>query len=513
MRVLLVNPPLRSITNRVGVGFQLPLGLVMVGGPLVDAGHQVTLCDADALGLSPRGIAATVARTQSSVVLVGHSGSTAANPTSIEVMAAVKAAVPSAITVYGGVYPTYAADVLLERYSQVDVIVRGEGEATVAELVSLIASGGGDFEKVRGITWRDLNGRIRRNPDREPIVDLDPYRVAWELADWSLYKAFGTDGAAAGIQFSRGCPRTCTYCGQWAFWKRWRHRSINRFVNDLQLLHDRYNVRSVWIADENWGDDPELLHAVLAQLAERQLDLAIYCSMCASDVARDIEHLALYRKSGIRFILMGVESANDEVLQRIGKDNPQEMVKTVATELRKNGILSVVNYIFGIQPETHRSMWQSLKRIFDLDADFINALYYTPHGWTLDGRRTDPAEVVQFDQTRWSYRNQVIDAGGLTPAQFFLWIKLIEAAAHLRPTWLSRLVRREFPDVQRLLRWCFIHTSAVWVTEIYEQLAHVRFHQAGRIQPDLARLLLPSGQRGSSSSIHPQTALLYRKSE
>src|ERR1035441_2927251 len=92
------------------------------------------------------------------------------------------------------------------------------------------------------------------------------------------------------------------------------------------------------------------------------------------------------------------------------------------------------------------------------------------------------------------------------PAQFFLWIKLIEAAAHLRPTWLSRLVRHEFPDVQRLLRWCFIHTSAVWVTEIYEQLAHVMFHQAGRIQPDLARLLLPSGQRGSSSSIHPQTA-------
>jgi anaerobic magnesium-protoporphyrin IX monomethyl ester cyclase len=157
MRVLLVNPPLRSITNRVGVGFQLPLGLVMVGGPLVDAGHQVTLCDADALGLSPREVAATAVRAQSSVVLVGHSGSTAANPISIDVMAAVKAALPSATTVYGGVYPTYAADVLLERYSEIDVIARGEGEATVAELVSLIASGDRDF-RLGACPRIELNG-------------------------------------------------------------------------------------------------------------------------------------------------------------------------------------------------------------------------------------------------------------------------------------------------------------------------------------------------------------------
>lgn len=477
----------------------------------MDAGYQVTLCDADALGLSPREIAETAVRTQSSVVLVGHSGSTPANPISIEAMAAVKGALPSATTVYGGVYPTYAADVLLERYSEIDVIVRGEGEATVAELVALIASGDRDFGLIRGITWRDSTGCIHRNPDREPITELDQFRVGWELADWRLYKAFGIAGAAAGIQFSRGCPRTCTYCGQWAFWKRWRHRSISRFVNDLQLLHDRYNVRAVWIADENWGDDQGVLHEVLSRLAERQLDLAIYCSMCASDVERDLEQLALYRKGGIRFILMGVESATTEVLKRIGKDNPQEMVKTVAMGLRENGILSVVNYIYGIQSETHLTMWQSLKRIFDLDADFINALYFTPHGWTFDGRRTDPARIVQLDQARWSYRNQVIDAGGLTPIEFFVWIKVIEAAAHLRPRWLSRLVRHEYSDVRKLLRWCFLHTSAVWVIEILEQLFHIRYREAGRLEPDLERSLLPSGQRSFPVSSHLKSPLLNLK--
>ena len=59
--------------------------------------------------------------------------------------------------------------------------------------------------------------------------DLDRYRPGWELVDWPGYRLFGI-GRSAGMQFSRGCPLTCTYCGQWLFWKKWRHRSPRNFV-------------------------------------------------------------------------------------------------------------------------------------------------------------------------------------------------------------------------------------------------------------------------------------------
>jgi anaerobic magnesium-protoporphyrin IX monomethyl ester cyclase len=506
MTLLLVNPPLRNITNRHGVGFQLPLGLLMIGGPLVDAGFDVVLCDADALGLSPREVAATAIRRNASIMLLGHSGSTAANPSSLEVVRAVREALPSVVIVYGGVYPTYAAEELLAHCSAIDVIVRGEGEATVEELVSAIDSGRRNFHGINGITWRDANGTVWRNSDRKPVSNLDQYRIAWELVDWNLYKSFGIEGASAGIQLSRGCPRTCTYCGQWSFWKSWRRRSISRFLDDLQLLHDHYSVRTIWIADENWGDEPALLHELLARLAERQLNLAIYCSMCASDVYRDLGRLRLYREAGIRFILMGVESSVAHVLQRIRKDNPHEMVRRVVSALRDHGILSVVNYIYGIQEESHRTMWESLKRILDIDADFINALYFTPHGWTADGRRTNPASIVQLDQKRWCYRNQVIDAGNLSPAALFAWVKFIEAVQHLRPRWFRRMLCHHSLETRRLLRWCFIHTSAVWAAEIYEQWTSIRYRSPGPLASELASVLLPSGQRQSPLRIvHPES--------
>ncbi len=68
--------------------------------------------------------------------------------------------------------------------------------------------------------------------------------------DWDKYQAFGL-GRAAVVQFSRGCPHTCTYCGQWMFWKRWRYRDKIAFVDELERLHREHQVNFFWLADEN----------------------------------------------------------------------------------------------------------------------------------------------------------------------------------------------------------------------------------------------------------------------
>src|SRR5262245_58163582 len=71
MKVLLVNPPYQTITSNLGVGHQVPLGLLAVGGPLLDAGHAVTLLDAEALHLSLADVAAEVRRRAPDVVMTG----------------------------------------------------------------------------------------------------------------------------------------------------------------------------------------------------------------------------------------------------------------------------------------------------------------------------------------------------------------------------------------------------------------------------------------------------------
>src|SRR5688572_24474119 len=113
MRILLVNPPYQTITSNFGVGHQIPLGLLMIGGPLIDAGHDVRLLDAECRRLSIEDVVREVAMFEPDIVMTGHAGSTPAHPVCMEMLRAIKSARPAVITVYGGVYPTYHAKEIL----------------------------------------------------------------------------------------------------------------------------------------------------------------------------------------------------------------------------------------------------------------------------------------------------------------------------------------------------------------------------------------------------------------
>src|SRR5437868_3631964 len=135
MRVLLVNPPYQTLTSNWGVGHQVPLGLLMVGGPLLDTGHHVRLLDAECGRLGTPAILRAVQQFGPDLVMTGHAGSTPAHPICMDLLRAIKATLQHVRTVYGGVYPTYHAQEILVREPAVDLVVRGEGEATTTELV------------------------------------------------------------------------------------------------------------------------------------------------------------------------------------------------------------------------------------------------------------------------------------------------------------------------------------------------------------------------------------------
>ena len=108
MRVALVNAPLLSAVCDHGVGHQMPLGLLMVGGALRGRA-AVTLIDAARDHLTDDDIVRRVAAWGADVAMVAHVGSTQAHPCCLRTMAALKAALPGIVTVYGGVHPTYHA--------------------------------------------------------------------------------------------------------------------------------------------------------------------------------------------------------------------------------------------------------------------------------------------------------------------------------------------------------------------------------------------------------------------
>jgi anaerobic magnesium-protoporphyrin IX monomethyl ester cyclase len=466
MRVLLVNPPYQTLTSNLGVGHQVPLGLLAVGGPLLDAGHHVRLLDAECLRLDSRQILRAVESYRPEVIMTGHAGSTPAHPVCLDLFRALKALHPHAVTVYGGVFPTYHAAAILQREPAVDVIVRGEGEATARELIEAL-SNGDSLARVPGLAYRD-GGRAVLTAERSPLHDLDAYRVGWELIDnWDRYGCFGL-GRAAILQFSRGCPHRCTYCGQHGFWVQWRHRDPARLADEVAWLHHTHGVRFITLADENPTTLRDVWQRFLTELAARRLPVHFFATIRATDIVRDADLLPLYRAAGILYVLMGIESTDAAVLQRVHKGSTPAHDVEACRLLKENGIFSILGHIVGFEDETSRSLRATRRRLKQYDGDWLNAMYVTPHDWTPFGRESLRCDVVARDQAKWDYRHQVLGQKHLRPWQLFLCVKWLELWFHLRPRRLWAFLRTGDRFRRRQLLWVLFHIGRVWLGEILE---------------------------------------------
>lgn len=471
MRVLLINPPYQTITSNLGVGHQVPLGLLAVGGPLIDAGHEVKLLDAECRRLSVGAVVHEVRQWGPDVVMTGHAGSTPAHPVSVRMLQAIKADRPGVVTVYGGVYPTYHAEHILAGKPGVDVIVRGEGEATAAEFVRVLeADGPGPgphLRRVAGLAFRD-GSEVVLTDSRPPLVDLDAWRVGWELIErWDSYQCFGL-GRAAIVQFSRGCPHRCTYCGQHRFWVKWRHRDPVKLADEVEWLHRTHGVHFVTIADENPTTLPDQWRSFLEQVRDRRLPVRFFATIRATDIVRDRDLLPLYRDAGILYVLMGVDSTSDEVLRQIRKGSTTREDYLACRLLKEHGIFSIVGHIVGFGGETRSTFRTALRQLRMYDGDYLDAMYVTPHAWTPFGEESRGRRVVEPDQSKWDYRHQVLEQKELWPWQLFLAVKWLELRFHLTPRRLLRLFDGRDRMRRRQRSWVFRHIAAVWLGEVIE---------------------------------------------
>jgi anaerobic magnesium-protoporphyrin IX monomethyl ester cyclase len=488
VRILLINPPYQTLTSNWGVGHQIPLGLLAIGGPLLDAGHTVRLLDAEYRKLTLSAIRRAVGAFHPDIVMTGHAGSTPAHPICVDMYRDIKESFPGVLTVYGGVYPSYHAEAILASEPAVDVIVRGEGEAAAVELAHNL-QGGLSLAQVAGLACRDGN-RIILTPERPPLQDLDSSRVGWELIEnWDDYRCFGL-GRAAIVQFSRGCPHRCTYCGQHNFWVRWRHRDPVRLAEEIAWLHRKHGIRFVTLADENPTTLRPVWQRFLEELAARRLPVHFFATIRATDIVRDADLLPLYRRAGILYVLMGIESTDAAVLERVHKGSTPEQDVQACRLLKDHDIFSVLGHVVGFEHETPQSLQAMRQRLKRYEGNWLNAMYVTPHDWTPFGQESLRGELVEPDQTKWDYRHQVLGQKHLRVWQLFWWVKWIELWYHLRPRRLWAIFSTRESFRRRQLLWVLLHIGQVWISEVLEFLCTSFSHR---------RKLAPSVRAGSVS--------------
>jgi anaerobic magnesium-protoporphyrin IX monomethyl ester cyclase len=290
------------------------------------------------------------------------------------------------------------------------------------------------------------------------------------IGDWDQYHCFGL-GRAAIIQFSRGCPHKCTYCGQHEFWINWRHRDPVKVADEIEELRRRHNVRFITLADENPTTRRDVWAQFLQEVARRDLGVHFFATIRAMDIVRDADILPLYRRAGILYVLMGIDGMSEEVLRAVRKGSTTRHDFQACQLLKRNGIFAIIAHIIGLQDETPATFRAARRQLSVYDGDMLNAMYMTPHDWTPLGKRALQGKVLEPDQSKWDYRHQVIEQRHMSAMQIFLHTKWLELWFHLRPRRLLRAIFERDRFRRRQQRWVVMHIGLVWVMEIAEFFA------------------------------------------
>jgi anaerobic magnesium-protoporphyrin IX monomethyl ester cyclase len=272
---------------------------------------------------------------------------------------------PAIHTLIGGPHPTFMYEEMLnEEDNPVDVILRGEMEETLAELLGALADGRA-LEDVKGIAFvRD--GEIVATPQRPHIEDLDTLTPAWDALEWDDYH-YNIDpwGRMASILTSRGCMMGCSFCSQRVFWRgEWRARDPYKVVDEIRHLVDEYHVEFITMIDAYPTRDRDRWEKILDLLIEADLGAKLLIETRVEDIIRDEDILHKYADAGIMHIYLGLETSTDELLNSLNKGTTIDMNERAVNILKAHDIMIEASFMIGFPEET----WDSIKATAEMAA-------------------------------------------------------------------------------------------------------------------------------------------------
>jgi len=392
MRVLLVNPPYPIIES-----LTMPLGLLYLAARLEQAGCEVYLEDLQ-LSRSPLTRLEGVLN-QHKPVLVGITSFSLNLSVASKILQKVKRLSPETVTVWGGPHVSFDDREVLHRHPWVDVVVRGEGEETLAEVGERVRQGK-SLDGVLGITWRGIDGHLQANPSRPFREDLDQLpRPAWHLLKLSQYRAFG-DGAS--LMTSRGCPHRCVFCvGRKMIGAKGRFRKPEAVVDEMEALA-RLGFRRIRIEDDLFTFRRERALAICKEIDRR--GLAIRWRAYSRVDTVDAELLQWMKKTGCERLLFGAESGSPEILKKIRKGITPEQTRRAVEMTRDAGIGVLASFVLGLPGETPGTLRQTLEFAESLRVPYsLNLL--TPYVGT-EVREKAEEWGIQIHSDEWSQYGQ-----------------------------------------------------------------------------------------------------------
>jgi anaerobic magnesium-protoporphyrin IX monomethyl ester cyclase len=405
--LLLITPPYHCGVVEVA-GRWLPLNLLYVAQAARAAGIRPALFDAMSSFVGWDEIRAELRRRRPR--FVGTYAITATIDVCLELGRIVKQELPESVFIIGGVHPTFQWKELLDAPdSPIDFVVRGEGEATVEELLrALIADR--DPGDVPGLAYQPDGRPAVTTAPRPFLDDLERYPAAFDIVDWPVYKYFVIPrGRLGAVSTSRGCNYTCTFCSQQKFWERsWRGRSPAAVVEEVRRLHDDYGVNVILFTDEYPTHDRDRWEEILDRIIGLDRELYLLMETRAQDIVRDNSILTKYRRAGVVHVYVGLEATEQETLDKIDKRSSVEEGRESLALIREYGMLSETSFVLGFPEETHESVRRTLEAARYFDPDMAHFLAITPWPYS-DLYRDVKDRIAVTDYSKYNLIEPIIE--------------------------------------------------------------------------------------------------------
>jgi anaerobic magnesium-protoporphyrin IX monomethyl ester cyclase len=384
MKVLFVEPP-KDIWFVMGEYLPPPFGIIQLAAYLEREARDIDIevLDCNAQQVDWKGMEDRIKSSNPDIV-ASSSLATCNTYVVARALETAKKANPGILTVAGGQHFTATAQESLKAYPEIDVIVRGEGEQTFTELVRN-ADKKASFSEVSGISFR-YNGEIIHNSPRPLIENLDdlPYPGYHFVKDIvHRYHFVGMSGGNAPyalIEGSRGCSHNCKFCSQWRHWQGiWRTKTSQRIADEMEFCYRNYGSRFIWLTDDNFGlgkRGNEIADGIIQKGITD--DLMWFTQARCDDVVRHSDVLPKLRRSGLRWVLLGVENQKESTLESFRKNITARDAKEAVRLLKKNDIFAHTMFIIGERKDTAKSIAELREFVNDLDPDFAIFAILTP---------------------------------------------------------------------------------------------------------------------------------------
>jgi radical SAM superfamily enzyme YgiQ (UPF0313 family) len=354
MRVALIAPP-----YPLEEGLSAPLGICYTAAAFKRAHAEVIILDYMVRKYSPEKLIAELSAFKPDVI--GATSVTLNFGVAASIMKTAREGFPSAITAMGGPHVSFDYENTLNRYPEIDLIVVGEGEQTIAELVPVIQDRDA-WRGINGLAFRE-NGKVVATPPREWVKDLDSLPPpARHLLQMSRYLALGF---AVSIITSRGCPNRCIFCqGRRMVGHKLRSRDAKQVVDEIESLLAS-GFERVNFSDDFFTSNVKRVKEICAEIRSRQMSFGWTAFARADSV--NIELLTIMREAGCDTIFYGIESGNQEMLDRINKRVTLDRIRKAVADSKAVGMTVFGSFIVGLPGETKETLMESHRFAQELD--------------------------------------------------------------------------------------------------------------------------------------------------